>query len=119
MARQTASYLMKKQRMQKRVESAKAKFRDLGIPAKWKEMTPKKVAKERMRLARRLGQKLFIERQLGALHENQCFHCHQDMSLAMDEIDWEKVHGQWDFCETCCCGSCGTRRAYPGARCCG
>ena len=42
MARQTASYLMKKQRMQKRVQSAKSKFRDLGIPAKWKEVTPKK-----------------------------------------------------------------------------
>ena len=38
-----------------------------------------------------------------------CTWCHEDMKKDADEIP---------FCDDCCCGSCGGRKAYPKQRCC-
>lgn len=120
MARQTAMYLQKKQLMQKRVESAKAKFRKNSIPKAWKVETPRKVLKKVMGRARRAGRKLFVKRQLANLHENQCPECNVDMDFDATDIDWAEIwyNGCHDACDHCCCAGCGARKEYPGARCC-
>jgi len=73
----------------------------------------RELLKKRIRLARkRIAAKEF--RRLCDAHTH-CPTCGVHMHTDASHIDWEQVRGYpSDPCDDCCCGACGSRKAYPG-----